>query len=142
MEKIEQIIFYSLEKSIKTYRQFAQKNISKLDIKITLDQWLILKSLEETPGISQQQIAVKFFKDYASVTRIIEILVKKKYLSRKLHSNDRRRFDLGITKLGLGILSDLKPIIHSNRAMALNNISKKEIETLQNILTKITKNCV
>jgi len=142
MEKLEQIIFYSLEKSIKTYRQFAQKNISKLNIKITLDQWLILKSLEETPDISQQQIAVKIFKDYASVTRIIEILVKKKYLSRKLHSKDRRRFDLGITKLGLGILSDLKPIIHSNRAKALNNIPKNDIETLQNILTKITKNCV
>lgn len=142
MEKLEQIIFYSLEKSIKKYRQYSQKNINKLNIKITLDQWLILKSLEEVPDRSQQEIAVKIFKDYASVTRIIEILVKKKYISRKLHSEDRRRFDLRITKLGSDILSILKPVIQSNREKALSNISKKDIETLQNILNKIIKNCL
>lgn len=142
MEKLEQIIFYSLEKSIKKYRQYSQKNISKLNIKITLDQWLILKSLEEVPDRSQQQIAVNIFKDYASVTRIIEILVKKKYISRKLHTEDRRRFDLRITKLGSNILSVLKPVIQSNREKALSNIAKKDIETLQNILNKIIKNCV
>ena len=141
MEKLDQIIFYSLEKSIKSYRQFAQKNISRKNIDITIDQWLILTTIQNNPDITQQQIAVNVFKDYASITRMVELLVKKKILNRNFHSDDRRRFDLSITKQGTDILNSLTPIIVTNRKKALNGISKKEIETLQSILSKITQNC-
>jgi MarR family transcriptional regulator for hemolysin len=141
MEKLDQIIFYSLEKSIKSYRQFAQKNINKKGFDITIDQWLVLKTIENNPDITQQQIAVNVFKDYASITRIIEILVIKKALERKFRSDDRRRSDLSITKLGLGILKGLAPIIRSNRKQALKGITKSEIKILKNILNKIVENC-
>lgn len=141
MEKLDQIIFYSIEKSIKSYRQFAQKRIEKKGLDITIDQWLVLKTIENNAGITQQQIAINVFKDYASITRIIEILVTKKFLERNLHSVDRRRFDLRITKLGLQILKRLTPIIESNRKQALSGITKAEIELLKKALNKITENC-
>ncbi|MBK6824905.1 MAG: MarR family transcriptional regulator [Saprospiraceae bacterium] len=140
MEKIDQIIFYSVEKSIKSYRQFAQKSIDKKGLDITIDQWLVLKTIENNAGMTQQQIAINVFKDYASITRIIEILVTKKYLERNFHSVDRRRFDLSITKLGFEMLKRLTPIIESNRKQALNGITKSEIELLKNVLNKITEN--
>ncbi|HRG33089.1 MAG: MarR family transcriptional regulator [Saprospiraceae bacterium] len=142
MEKIDQIVFYTLEKSIKSYRQFAQKNINKKGFDITIDQWLVLKTIESNEGMSQQQIAINVFKDYASITRIIEILVNKKFLERAFHSADRRRFDLSITKLGLEILTRLTPIIESNRKQALNGVTKSEIEFLKKVLNKITENCI
>jgi len=142
MEKLDQIIFYSIEKSIKSYRQFAQKRIEKKGLDITIDQWLVLKTIENNAGITQQQIAINVFKDYASITRIIEILVTKKFLERNLHSVDRRRFDLRITKLGLEILKRLTPIIESNRKQALIGITKAEIELLKKALNKITLNCI
>lgn len=142
MEKLDQIIFYSLEKSIKSYRQFAQKSIDKKGLDITIDQWLVLKTIENNAGMTQQQIAKNVFKDYASITRIIEILVTKKFLDRNFHSVDRRRFDLSITRLGLEILKRLTPIIESNRKQALNGITKLEIELLKKVLTKITENCM
>lgn len=141
MEKLEQIIFYSLEKSIKSYRQFAQKKISKEGLDITIDQWLVLKTIQNNPDISQQQIAVNVFKDYASITRIIEILVGKKILNRDFHPEDRRRFNLTITKQGAEVLRNLAPIIQSNRKRALEGVSKTEIETLKRILNKIIENC-
>jgi MarR family transcriptional regulator for hemolysin len=141
VEKLDKIIFYSLDKSIKSYRQFAQTRINKKGFNITIDQWLVLKTIENNPDMTQQQIAVNVFKDYASITRIIEILVKKKALERNFHSGDRRRFDLSITKLGVGILKGLTPIIRSNRKQALKGITKSEIEILKNILNKIIKNC-
>ncbi|MBK8417035.1 MAG: MarR family transcriptional regulator [Bacteroidetes bacterium] len=140
MENLDQIIFYSVEKSIKSYRQFAQKCIDKKGIDITIDQWLVLKTIENNAGMTQQQIAKNVFKDYASITRIIEILVTKKYLERNFHSVDRRRFDLSITKLGFEMLKRLTPIIESNRKQALNGITKSEIELLKNVLNKITEN--
>lgn len=142
MEKLDQIIFYSLEKSIKLYRQFAQKSIEKKGLDITIDQWLVLKTIEDNADITQLQIAINVFKDYASITRIIEILVTKTFLERNFHSVDRRRFELRITKLGLEILKRLTPIIESNRKQALNGITKSEIKLLKKTLNKITENCI
>ncbi len=141
MEQLDQIIFYSLEKSIKSYRQFAQKNITKNGFDITIDQWLVLKTIENNAGMTQQQIAINVFKDYASITRIIEILVTKNFLERDFHSADRRRFDLSITKLGFETLKRLTPIIESNRKQALKGFTQSEIELLKKLLNKLTKNC-
>ncbi|MDI9311507.1 MAG: MarR family transcriptional regulator [Limnohabitans sp.] len=140
MEKINNTIFYTLEKSIKTYRQFAQKEISAKGIDITIDQWLVLKTIQEDSSISQQQLAVKVFKDFASITRMIELLVKKGYLIRNFHKEDRRRFELILSAEGVTIIKLLQPIIQNNREVALKNISKSDIQKLDSILSNIISN--
>jgi MarR family transcriptional regulator, transcriptional regulator for hemolysin len=140
MEKINNIIFYTLEKSIKTYRQFAQKEISAKGIDITIDQWLILKTIQEDSSISQQQLAVKVFKDFASITRMIELLVNKGYLIRNFHKEDRRRYELILSAEGVTIIKLLQPIIQNNREVALKNISKSDIQRLDSILSNIISN--
>ena len=140
MIKISSIIFYTLEKSIKTYRQFAQKNIADAGFTITIDQWLVLKTIQEDSTISQQQLALKVFKDFASITRIIELLVKNGYLVRNFHKDDRRRFELTLSKEGTKSIKSLEPIINSNRNKALKGIPITDIEMLQSILTTITSN--
>lgn len=141
MEILDEIVFYTLEKSIKTYRQFAQKRITEAGFEITIDQWLILKTIQENPDCSQNQIAEKVFKDFASVTRIIELLVKKDFLSRNFHANDRRRFELTITETGQKILDDVFPIVSENRQHALRGFSSEAIERLEKYLKEITSNC-
>jgi DNA-binding MarR family transcriptional regulator len=141
MKNLNEVIFYILEKASKAYRQFAQKRISDAGFDITIDQWLVLKTIQENPEYLQQQIAETVFKDYASVTRIIELLVKKEFLSRRMHVNDRRRFELTITKKGEKILKAVAPIIAENRKQALTGLSKKDIETLRQYSKEITANC-
>lgn len=140
MEKLNNFIFYTLEKSIKTYRQFAQKEISAKGIDITIDQWLVLKTIQEDSSISQQELAVKVFKDFASITRMIELLVKKGYLIRNFHKEDRRRFELTLSEEGATIIKFLEPIIQNNREVALKNISKSDIQKLDSILSNIISN--
>lgn len=141
MEIIEETIFYHLEKSIKIYRQFAQKRINEHGFDITIDQWLILKVVQDKNDISQQQIANMIFKDMASVTRMIELLVKKEYLQRDFHKTDRRRFRLIITARGKKVIQKLTPIIKTNRQTALQNFTQKEIEGLKKALSTIIINC-
>ena len=141
MEKLEEIIFYTLEKSIKKYRQFAQNKIDKNGFDITIDQWLVLKTIQENDEISQQKIAEMVFKDLASVTRIIELLVKKNYLTRNINEQDRRRFKLDITNDGKKVIEDIYPLVISNRKQALNDISTDEIVKLKHQLEKIINNC-
>jgi DNA-binding MarR family transcriptional regulator len=140
MEDIKDIIYYSLEKAIKSYRQFAQRQINQAGLDITIDQWLILKTLQENRGISQNELAATVFKDVASITRIAELLVKKGYLKRDFHPTDRRRFELTITADGLETINRLKPVVKSYRNAGLKGVSAKEIEQLNQALKKIIDN--
>lgn len=141
MEKLESIIFYTIDKTIRTYRNYAQKRLKEQGFKITIDQWLVMKSIMENAGISQQELAKMVFKDTASVTRIIELLVKSKYLERKINAEDRRKFHLKITKEGRKIIDDVQLLVLENRKTALSGVSKNDLETMHNVLNIITKNC-
>ena len=141
LSSLEKTVFYSMDRSIKSYRQFAQKQIKNHKINITIDQWLLLKTINDHPDLSQKEMSEKVFKDHASVTRMIELLVKRKYLERSFNADDRRRFDLRLTKEGKGVYQKLIPIIQNNRATALDGLSSSDISTLHTLLNKITENC-
>jgi MarR family transcriptional regulator for hemolysin len=130
MERLDSILFYSLEKAIKSYRQLAQRNMFKSGFDLTIDQWLVL-----------HEVAEAAFKDLASVTRIIEILVKKKYVIRTIHSIDRRRFELTLTDKATKNLQAMQPITEDNRRNALQGINKDELLQLHQHLAKIIDNC-
>ncbi|MBL4774231.1 MAG: MarR family transcriptional regulator [Alcanivoracaceae bacterium] len=134
-------VFYTIEKAIKEYRKHAQKSISQLVNDITLDQIMVLTILDSDNDISQKDIAQLLFKDHASITRMIELLVRKEYLSRKTHKEDGRKFQLIITKKGSSTLETLKPIIFQNRIDALNGVSDAKINQLYNTLNTIINNC-
>lgn len=141
MEKIDEILFYTLEKSIKVYRKFAQSQITNKGFDITIDQWLILKTLQENKQLSQNQIAELVFKDVASLTRILELLVKKNFVKRKISVTDRRKFDLVITETGNLMIKNIYPIIIENRKLALKGLNKENITKLKSLLEKMISNC-
>lgn len=141
MEKLDEILFYTLEKSMKVYRKFAQNQIDKNGYDITIDQWLVLKTLQENKSLSQNQIAELVFKDIASVTRIIELLVQKQFISREINTTDRRKFELNITEKGNKIIEDIYPIVIENRKQALTGLTTEEINTLKIQLEKLILNC-
>jgi DNA-binding MarR family transcriptional regulator len=134
-------VLYTIEQTIKEYRKISQKNISQIVSDITVDQCLVLMILNKNEVYAQKEIAELIFKDNASITRIIELMVQKNYLTRKINESDRRKFNLEITEKGKTTLELLTPIIHKNRENALEGLSENEIELLDKILTKIITNC-
>ncbi len=134
-------VFHAIESSIKCYRKFAQQNISEVFPDITIDQGLILLFLNKFPDMSQTEIAELVFRDNASMTRMINLMVKNDYLNRSINEQDRRRFNIEITPKGKDVLKRLPPIIARNRAQSLQGITEQEQEQLKNILKKMTANC-
>lgn len=141
MEKLNDIIFYNIDKAIRTYRNYAQKKLRENGYKITIDQWLTIKAILENPGITQQELAEKIFKDNASVTRIIEILVQSGFLQRQINPADRRKTILNVTEEGLSIIRNVQHLVLENRQVALADIASSDIETTNNVLQKIINNC-
>ena len=141
MENINAVLFYTLEKSIKVYRKYAQTLIANAGFDITIDQWLVLKSLQENSHLSQNEIADLVFKDMASITRIIELLVKKELVERHINKSDRRKFELKITKNGKKMIELISPIVENNRKQALKGITKLEQNNLTSRLEILINNC-
>ncbi len=141
VEVLDQVIFYKLERAIKAYRQYAQRELRQAGFSITIDQWLTIKNISEFPGIKQNDLAERVFKDNASITRIIDILVKAEYLERTVHKDDRRRTSLSVTRKGHKVIEAVEGTVKRNRAKALNGVSQKELELLAEIAQTITGNC-
>lgn len=130
-----------LDKAIKTYRQFAQRRLNDAGLDITIDQWLVLNTIESDPGVSQLEIAEKVFKDAASVTRIIDLLIKKSYLLRRSHPVDRRRFTLELTGEGKTLVKQVNRISEENRRIGLKGLNDADLEQLRCTLSTIINNC-
>jgi len=141
MEPLSDVIFYSIDKAIKTYRQYAQKQLKNAGYSITIDQWLVIKTLLENPHIKQQDLGEKTFKDNASITRIIELLEKAEYLRRKNNVEDRRRSGLEVTEKGKKIIMEVQQIVLKNRSVALEGVNKSDLEIAKKVLLQITQNC-
>lgn len=134
-------VLYTIEQTIKEYRKICQKNIQKIVSDITVDQCLVLIILNDNSNISQIEMARLIFKDNASVTRIIELMVKKDYLLREENELDKRKSKLVITEKGLHTIDLLTSVFNLNRKTALDGLSAEEIEQLDRILHKIILNC-
>jgi MarR family transcriptional regulator, transcriptional regulator for hemolysin len=142
MEKLNSIIFYNIDKAIRAYRSYAQRQLKANGFNITIDQWLIIKAILENPGITQNEIGDLVFKDNASVTRIIDLMVKSEYIHRETHAEDRRKTNLQVTDSGKKIIKDVQNLVENNRKTALENVSKEELEIMNSALLKISENCL
>ena len=138
---LNSVIFYSLDKAIRSYRRLAQANIDRAGLDITIDQWLVLQVLLEHDDLTQQEIAERVFKDQASVARMLSLLLKRGLLSAVPLPHDGRRTRLRVTADGHRMLAAVQPIVLSNRALALAGIPAADLALLQQVLERIARNC-
>lgn len=138
---LSSILFYSLDKAIRSYRRMAQATLDRAGLDITIDQWLVLQVLLEHDDLTQHEIAERVFKDQASVARILALLTRRGLLSAVPLPHDGRRTQLRVTAAGQRILDAVQPIVLQNRAHALAGISSEEQKVLQHLLERIARNC-
>ena len=107
---------------------------------LTLQQYNILRILK---GLHPEAATIKLLKDrmldkMSDASRIVELLNKKKLLSRTLNDADRRKVDIRISRKGLDLLAKTEK---ENKKMdnLLSNLDNKEIELLNALLDKVRK---
>lgn len=138
---LSSVLFYSLDKAIRSYRRLAQANIDRAGLAITVDQWLVLRVLLEHDDLTQHEIAERVFKDQASVARMLGLLLKRGLLSAVPLPDDGRRTQLRVTAAGHRMLAAVQPIVLDNRAVALAGIAEEELALLRQLLERIASNC-
>ncbi len=139
--RLQDVLFYSLESATKTYRRFAQARLHEAGVDITVDQWLVVKTIHESPDITLQKVGIAVFKDFASITRIVQLLERDGLLRRKPHPTDGRRSRLVLTKRGESVIRTVEPIAQAYRKRALEGIDADEAGRLRQLLKRIVENC-
>lgn len=137
---IESVILFQIEKTNKTAKQYSQKELDRLNLGITVDQWVLLKIIEESTTISQKEIALKSVRDPASITRTLDILVKKGLLQREAIPNNRRQYNIQLTQAGKFFVSQNMPIIKEQRKQSVKGFSEEELNILRDYLLRIQNN--
>ncbi len=135
---LEEIIYFQIERCHKAMRKYTQKKLNHAGFDITIDQFVILKMLIESDGLSQSAIASATLKDNASVTRIIEQLLKKGYV-KKFQGADKRTSDYELTQTGEKYLSQVMPLIFEVRETGVKEVSEKDLSTTINSLKRIAE---
>ena len=74
----------------------------------------------------------------SNTTRLIDKLIDKTLVSRKICEENRRKIEIFITENGLEVLAQLDMIIQNTEAEILQPLSLEEQKTLRSLINKIT----
>lgn len=139
-EQLNNVVNFLLEQTVRQVRAYAQRQLDLLQTGITIDQWVLLKIVDERKQISQVELAQVAHKDTASITRILDLLQKKKLIQRIDDEYDRRKYMISLTAEGQAFVLRNIPVVDQLRNQIVDGISEEELQSLKSILAKIREN--
>jgi MarR family transcriptional regulator for hemolysin len=137
---LEETILSQIDKTSKITKSYTQKEFDKMDLGITIDQWFLLIIIAESTQISQKELAEKSLRDPASITRTMELLTKKDFVSREPIANNKRQYNLVLTFEGDNFVKKHKDGIDKQRQKSTKGFSKDELVMFNALLKRIQKN--
>jgi len=123
---------YHLNKVTNVIRYQFNKYLKSLEI--TGEQFAIMKIIQEHANLSQNQIAKIILKDKTTIARAIDLLEKKKLISKKRSADDRRMYLIEINESGRQILSQAIPIVIRYNKIIKDRINDKDEEAFLRVL--------
>jgi len=139
-KNIEEVILFQIDKTSKTSKQYSQKEFDKANLGITVEQWILLKIIQEAKELSQKELSVKSLRDPASITRTLDLLQKKQFIVRNPIPDNRRQYNITLTANGLAFVSKHLKMVKTHRKRSISGFSKIELENLTAMLERIQKN--
>jgi DNA-binding MarR family transcriptional regulator len=117
-----------------------ERTLKEQGFDITPEQCGILSLLREEEGLSQKEIGTILFKDKPNISRMLDILERKRLISRQ--ATDRRRYAIFLTEEGKQLIDKVHPLKLQLGEKILKGLLTREIEALETILDKIYRNIV
>jgi len=129
-----------LDRTARRVKQFAQSSFSNNGIDLTVDQWSVIKTLFEHEDLTHKDLSDLCGKDQPTMTRIVDLLLKKGYVMRVEHPTDRRSLHIQLTDSGKGQAKNLTPLVKEFRMKAWENLTDEDFEHFTRILNTIYNN--
>ena len=107
--------------------------------KINATQFKVLLILHQKDGVNQEYICDEMLLDKSAVTRIVRKLEAEGYIRRKKNEKDKRAYELYLTEKGRNFYPEMEIILEDWNAILEDCMTEKEIDTMVNLLTNLSK---
>lgn len=131
---------FILDRTARKVKQYAQTAFTDHQFDLTVDQWTVLRTIYENPDLSNKEMAELCGKDQPTLTRIIDLLIKKELAERITNASDRRSLRLQITKKGKNKIQEIAPKVADFRMQAWKNLNEEDFAHFTRILNTIYDN--
>lgn len=128
-----------IDRTYKVVRQDLINRFKTEGINITPEQWVLLLKLEEGK-VNQTDLANGSFKDKHTVSRILDLLVKKGFVIREPDPEDGRKYLISLTDDGKNELDAARPHVYASREKGWENLTEQEYNQLRALLDKVFSN--
>jgi MarR family transcriptional regulator, transcriptional regulator for hemolysin len=139
-KELETTVLYVIDQTTKIAKQYSQREFDLLGIGITVEQWILLKVVEEKSGLSQNELAKETNRDPASITRTLDLLQKKGLIIREAIADNRRQYNIMLSQDGIAFVKQNMPLINDMRNISIKGFTKEEVDSLISMLNRIQKN--
>ena len=106
---------------------------------VSVAEWVVLSQIHEHPEIRPAELADALGLTRGAVSKVLDKLEQKKWISRKTLQADNRGQLLYVTPRGRRALPVLTEIADSNDARFFDCLAVKEKQTLEKLLRKLTE---
>lgn len=105
---------------------------------ISGEQYNVLRILRGQKGnpVNMWAIQERMLAKTSNTTRLVDKLLLKEYVTRKVCSDNRRKIEVLITNKGLNVLAALDPKITAHEQFFSKNLNTEEIDLLNKLLEK------
>lgn len=117
-----------------------QRNLREAGLSITSEQWSIMYNLWVEEGLTQQELAIRTFRDKPSVTRLINNLERVNLVIRVNDKNDRRSNLIYLTKTGRKMKDEGMKQARNTIEQALEGLNDDQIAVSNTILHRVLFN--
>ncbi|MEM6766766.1 MAG: MarR family transcriptional regulator [Bacteroidota bacterium] len=137
---INDLVLFQIEKTNKIAKLHGQRALEKHGLGITVDQWVLLKIIQERQPLSQRELADFSKRDPASITRTLNLLDKKELIGREPIPDLRRQYEVRLSKAGEQFVKENMPMVKQLREQSVKGFTKAEQEMLIQLLVRIQEN--
>lgn len=110
--------------------------VGKVGFDLTPVQYATLVAVAENPGIDQATVAGMVAYDRVTIGGVVDRLVQKAFISRKVSVRDRRARELFITPDGETAIAKITPVVRETQVLMLNGLSDQEKAVFVSLLKK------
>jgi DNA-binding MarR family transcriptional regulator len=139
MNNATSLLCYKLFHLVKSNTNLIDKLMQKLDL--TRTQWKVLIRFNFLPTpCAQQELAKSIEIDRAHLTRTLDQLEKRKLIKKIRLIEDRRAFNITLTKKGEHLLKKVEQILKAQSDQMVLGLEKEQKNIFDELLQKITCN--
>jgi len=131
---------YKLYRTARLVRSDLNQLFKSLETVITPEQWVLLFRLNEKVGQSQREISDGFFNDPPNITRLLNALIKRRFVVQVSDTKARRKFLFYLTHDGRNFIEKTLPSIVEKRRQTFHGFSSGDIEQFMSYLNRVEHN--